>query len=49
MNRLSVPIPVPYALLGAFALLIVASVFVMVLARLRPGLDYTELKLRIRT
>ena len=49
MSHLRVPVPVLYALLGAFALLIVASVAVLVLARIRPERDYTELKLRIKT
>ena len=49
MTRLSLPPQVLYALLGAFALLIIASVIVLMLARIRPGRDYTELKLRIKT
>ena len=49
MTRLSLPPQVMYALLGAFALLIIASILVLALAHVRPERDYTELKLRIRS
>lgn len=41
--------PVAWALAGIFALLVVATLAVWVLGRLRPQADWTELRLRIRT
>lgn len=49
MTTLNLPSQVMYALIGAFTLPIIASVIALVLARLNPERDYTELKLRIKT
>ena len=43
------PEAVGYAFIGAYALLIFASLFFSVRKRLRPERDYSELKLRIKT
>src|SRR5258705_4999764 len=49
MTNFSLSPHVMYALIGAVALLIVASVIVRVLERIHRERDYTELRLRIRT
>ena len=38
-----------YALIGAFALLMIASIVAMLLAHVNPQRDYTELRLRLKT
>ncbi len=43
------PEAVGYAFLGAYAILMFATVFVWLRKRLRPERDYSELKLRIKT
>ena len=49
MTKFNLPPQVMYALAGAFALLIAASVVAFVLARVHHERDYSELRLRIKT
>ena len=49
LGTLHLPPQVMYALIGAFALLIIASIIAMLLARVNPQRDYTELRLRLKT
>ena len=47
--KFHLPPQVMHALIGAFALLIIASIVTMLLAHLNPQRDYTELRLRLKT
>ncbi len=47
--KLNIPVNVAWGMAGIVAILIIATVIVFVLGRMRPDRDYTELKLRVRS